>query len=114
MHMAGSILPSEDCRTLLPIAFANGVLQVERLTERETYALAWTAIDAAPVYLAAHPNGHSCRCLAERMATDTAERAEAQREYIVRCGGHAVSPDALAAALRGATFNQSDFWSNLS
>lgn len=118
MHMAGSILPSEDWQTCEPIEFAGGILRVVRVMERETYALTWAAAGAAPVNLAAHPNGHSCRSLAERMAKEegapSAEpyrSAEAQRDYILKCGGYAVPAETLAAVIMsGATFVESNFW----
>ncbi|RWE37435.1 hypothetical protein [Mesorhizobium sp.] len=111
MNMAGSLLPSEGNDTLHPVNFAGGVLQVSRFMERETYVLNWTAPNASPIKIAAHPNGYSCKELAERMAAGNPTRAEAQRAYIVACGGYAIPAEAFTKVLQGADYIHDDnFW----
>lgn len=39
--------------------------------------------------IASHPNGYSCRSLAERMVAGDSIRTMEQAEYIIACGGTA-------------------------
>ncbi|RVC71332.1 hypothetical protein EN759_00520 [Mesorhizobium sp. M00.F.Ca.ET.038.03.1.1] len=111
MNMADSLLPSEGRDTLTPIAFKGGILKVSRNMERETYVLNWTALNASPIKIAAHPNGYSCKELAERMVKGDSARAEDQRAYIVACGGYALPAEAFAKVLEGAAYvHDENFW----
>lgn len=102
MHMAGSLLPSEGHDTLDPVPFKSGILQVVRLLERETYAVTYrlTGWEAAPAFIAAHPNGYSCKELVNRITKDE-DRATAQFVYILQCGGYGVTKAYFADTLMG-------------
>lgn len=85
--IGGSLLASSDSRILQPLTGKHGTFQVRPLPELDTHAL---FLDGH--ILAMHPNGYSCRNLAERIIEVwEGRRAEAyaleQFDYILRCGG---------------------------
>lgn len=81
-HVGGSILPSNSAAILVEMSTPHGALQVRVLPDEDTHGL--YAVEGG-VLLAKHPNGFSCRVLAERVR-DGKDAAE-QADYIVRCGG---------------------------
>jgi hypothetical protein len=89
-RIGGSILPSSSPQILEPIRTPKGTLQVQELFHLDTHAL---FIDKRCV--AMHPNGFSCRSLAERIASGDEERVRKQAQYILDCGGMTIAIDAL-------------------
>lgn len=85
-NIGGSILPSSSAAILQPLKFNGGELVVVPLVERNTHALVFRR-DGTESELASHPNGFSCRSLAERIIAGDAERIAAQLKYIIDCGG---------------------------
>lgn len=85
-HIGGSILPSSDPFILSPMVLPFGTLQVRPIVELDTHGL-FHAHDRGETLLATHPNGYSCRALAERMAAGDEKRVRDQAEYIQACGG---------------------------
>lgn len=85
-NIGGSLLPSSSPEILTPIKFSAGQMQVIPDEARDTYDLVFTN-DGATTILASHPNGYSCRCLAERIAGNERHKYLEQAEYIVLCGG---------------------------
>ena len=83
-NIGGSLLPSSDSRILQPI----GKLQVKALPELDTHALFY-----GKSIVAIHPNGYSCRALAERMVEGDKKGSLEQAEYILACGGLAIKLD---------------------
>ena len=90
IHFGGSILPSSEPRILAPLTCGFGRLVVRPLPDENTYALVFMAVNGVEAVVAKHPNGYSCRALAERMAARDGERICEQAEYIVRCGGKTI------------------------
>lgn len=91
MNRAGSILPSEGYNTLIPQDFGSGKLRVVSSDQLDTYFLLLDHDQGASI-VAEHPNGHSCRALADRMVAvlqgaRPLDYALAQRQYIEDCGG---------------------------
>lgn len=76
--IGGSLLPSSDARILKPL----GNLQVRALTELDAHGLFYEGS-----LLATHPNGYSCRELAERMVAGDERRVREQAQFILDCGG---------------------------
>ncbi len=95
-NIGGSLLSSSDPRILLPIECPFGSLQVRALPDLDTHGLFLTRT-AGTILLATHPNGYSCRALAERMAAGSGERVTDQAEYIRHCGGTAIGIELLLA-----------------
>ena len=56
------------------------------MPDADTHGL-FIETDAGPCLLATHPNGYSCRALAERMVAGDAKRVREQAKYILDCGG---------------------------
>jgi hypothetical protein len=97
-NFGGSWLPSYGPDTYDVLVGLHGQLQV-RPTRRKDEADGWTL-------LAMHPNGYSCKELAERiMAVWQQQRpkeyAMQQFQYILDCGGLGRSADTLEAVLAG-------------
>ena len=94
----GSILPSSSPPILNPIDCAFGELKVRVWPDSEdTYALVLTNKNGITV-VASHPNGFPCYELARRMAFRPAEIGN-QRDYIVRCGGTALSIEEISKVM---------------
>lgn len=89
-HIGRSILPSSEPRILTPI----GDLQVRALPDLDTHALLYKGR-----MIASHPNGYSCRVLAERMVAGDKAHALAQHNYILACGGLAKTAGAIACIM---------------
>lgn len=85
-HIGGSLLPSSAPHILQRIPFASGALQVRALADLDTHALFHTH-DRGESIVAMHPNGYSCRELAERIVQRDEKRIRDQAEYIQLCGG---------------------------
>lgn len=97
-NMGGSLLPSEGHDTF-DIVTPHGVtFQVRAADEYDTYFLCVSG--TRPI--AAHPNGHSLRNLLKRMEAGDLARVEAQRQYIIDCGGLASSDRSFAYWTSGA------------
>lgn len=117
-HFGGSLLPSSDPQILRPLSGARGTLQVKPLLEIESYGL--FIEHEVPVYeggvmrqvkaqslIASHPNGYSCRNLAERMikawltpSEDLIALALDQFDYILSCGGLGVARGSMEHFIR--------------
>lgn len=84
------ILPGCEPRLLVPIVADRGTFQVFPDHGKETHVLRFNGQDVA-----SHANGYSVHALAERTVkaweTGDFSRAVAQLEYIVACGGRAVT-----------------------
>ena len=92
----------------------HGKLQVRALPETDTFGLFYMAneLEDRPdlvrgwTLLACHPNGHSCKELAQRILSawegkgDSA-RAVDQFDFILRCGGLGRSLETILAVIRG-------------
>ena len=89
-NIGGSILPSSSPQVLSPIATPKGTLQVREMLHLDTHGL---FIDSRLV--AMHPNGYSCRALAERIASGDAGAVRQQAQYILDCGGMTIAVEAL-------------------
>lgn len=94
-HIGGSILPSSDPRILTALQCARGTLQVRALPDEDTHVL---FLDDRVV--AEHPNGYSCRALAERIRDCWAGKCDAARvleqfDHILRCGGSGVRAEVV-------------------
>lgn len=117
-HFGGSILPSSDGQILQPMAGVHGTLQVKPLLEIESYGLFYTHEIQAPVggamqtimassMIASHPNGYSCHNLAQRILAAWSnpteamiDRALAQFDYILSCGGLGIVRGAMEYWIR--------------
>lgn len=93
MGMAGSLLPSHDARVLAPKEIHGEVFVIEPFESLQTYVL-----KANGSVIASHPNGYSLKELADRIAACATckeqktrgvayDRAVAQWDYILACGG---------------------------
>lgn len=100
-NIGGSLLPSSSPAILQPLDCAFGRLVVRARPAKDTHVLILVA-DGAEKELASHPNGFSCRNLAERMACGDLARIRAQASYIVACGGTAAVEDIVQTVTRGA------------
>lgn len=89
-NIGGSILPSSSPQVLEPIATPKGVFQVRGMFHLDTHGL---FVDSRLV--AMHPNGYSCRSLAERIASGDAARVRQQAQYILDCGGMTIAVESL-------------------
>ena len=89
-NIGGSILPSSSPQILEPIAPPKGVLQVREMLHLDTHGL---FVDSRLV--AMHPNGYSCRSLAEHIASGDVGRVRQQAQYILDCGGMTIAVEAL-------------------
>lgn len=87
-HIGGSILPSTP-HNLKPLECEYGTLIVSPIPKLDTHVLYLVAHDGETYLIAQHPNGYSCLCLAERLASGKMDRAKQQAEFIVACGGEA-------------------------
>lgn len=87
-NIGGSIFASNNPRILIPLDFKGGKLIVIPDHELDTHRLEFHKSDGI-IILASHPNGFSCRNLAERMIGKIDSFPEKKAEYIVRCGGTA-------------------------
>lgn len=112
-HFGGSILPSSDASTLQAQTGKWGSFQVKPILELETYGL-WHMFRAEPSpegakgaegkyyshIIAMHPNGYSCKNLADRIlmawaGERDADYAFAQFQYILDCGGMGIKPESM-------------------
>ena len=98
-NIGNSILPSSSPEVLAPLSFGSGVLQVEPNEAKDTHEL-FLIKGAERLLLASHPNGHSLRALAERMASGSGMRTQEQAEYICRCGGNTLPMPELFGLMR--------------
>ena len=91
-----------------------GRLQVRALPETDTFGLLYLAneLEDRPALtrgwtlLACHPNGHSCKDLAQRILAawegkGDGARAVDQFDFILRCGGLGRSLETILAVIRG-------------
>ena len=85
-NIGGSLLPSSDSRILQPL----GNYRVVQVPVLDTHVLLWR-----DTIVAAHPNGYSCRELAERMTANNVAHALQQHAYILACGGTALSAECV-------------------
>jgi hypothetical protein len=85
-HIGGSILSSGDAHCYKPQPFGDMMLEVKPSVEMDTHFLV-IHHTAGTSILAEHPNGHSCRALAERMIAGDADKVNQQLQYIEDCGG---------------------------
>jgi hypothetical protein len=89
-------------------------LQVRALPEADTFGLFYLAneLEDRPALtrgwtlLACHPNGHSCKGLAQRILSawegkGDGARAVDQFDFILRCGGLGRSLETILAVIRG-------------
>ena len=89
-HIGGSLLPSSNPHILAPIHASFGVLQVRALPDLDTHALFLTH-DRGECALVMHANGYSCHVLAMQMVEQNMAKAREQVQYILDCGGMAMS-----------------------
>lgn len=89
-NIGNSILPSNNDYILRPSQWNDGILQVRPLYEEDTHSLFFTK-DGTETVIASHPNGFSCRELADRIVKGDTERINHQSEFIIACGGTAKS-----------------------
>lgn len=89
-NIGGSILPSSSPQVLEPITMPKGTLQVREMPHLDTHGL---FVDSRLV--AMHPNGYSCRSLAERIASGDVGRVRQQAQYILDCGGMTIAIESL-------------------
>lgn len=94
-NIGGSILPSSAPHILTPLKTKWGVLTVVPMPDRDTHALTLDGLE-----IANHPNGFSCRALAERMESGNIERVIEQSDFIVRCGGFSIGADAIRTIMK--------------
>ena len=97
-NIGGSILPSSSPQVLSPITTPKGVLQVREMFHLDTHGL---FVDSRLV--AMHPNGYSCRSLAEYIASGDVGRVRQQAQYILDCGGMTIAVEALVWYAESAT-----------
>ena len=89
----------------------HGQLQVRALPDADTFGLFYLANPADGMtrgwtLLACHPNGHSCKELANRIlaawaGTGDGARAVDQFDFILRCGGLGRSLETILHIIRG-------------
>ena len=89
-NIRGSILPSSSPQVLSPIVTPKGTLQVRGMPDLDTHGL---FVDSRLV--AMHPNGYSCRSLAEHIASGDVGRVRQQAQYILDCGGMTIAVESL-------------------
>lgn len=111
--MTSSILPSSNHQTCDLLTGAHGQLQVRELPIGETFALFYLAnpcegrhnLKRGWTMLAVHPNGHSCRQLANRILAAWAgadgARALEQFQHILDCGGLGRTYSTILAVIDG-------------
>ncbi len=106
-NIGGSLLASSSPQILTPLEHALGALIVVEVPEDDTHALVLRQ-GGQERELARHPNGFSCRNLAERIVTvcvakeRNASWAMDQLDYILRCGGSG-DRELTASLMQGAT-----------
>jgi hypothetical protein len=100
-HFGGSLLPSGDPRILTVQDCAFGKLQVRVLSELDAYGL-FLKVDGRETMLAQHPNGYSCRELADRMIKGNEKQVREQAQYILDCGGLARNIEHIVNAMKAA------------
>jgi len=98
-NIGNSILPSSCPEILRPLKFRLGTLQVRPNEPLDTHELILTESGVETI-VASHPNGYSCRSLAERLIAGNSDRVFEQADYIVRCGGDANHAIILLACLK--------------
>lgn len=98
-NIGNSILPSSSPEVLAPLFCSFGTLEVRPEPEHDTHYLYLTNPDGLRI-IANHPNGHSLRALAERMASGSGMRTQEQAEYIFRCGGNTLPMPELFRLMR--------------
>jgi len=81
-HIGGSLLPSNDPEILTPVKVGNHTLEVRALPKLDTHKLFFDDEE-----LAEHPNGFSCKALANRIIAGDLSRVSDQANYIKACGG---------------------------
>lgn len=109
-NIGGSILPSADRTTYKPDEGLHGTFEVRPIEALDTHALMFARKDGphAGVYgeVATHPNGYSCKELANRIlkvweGTGSPERAMQQFDYILACGGLGRSKASIELLIKG-------------
>lgn len=85
--IGGSVFGSNCPEILMPLVYRGGELVVVPDEGADTHHLEFRRGGEEVKRLASHPNGFSCRLLAERMIEGSWEVVVEQAEYIIRCGG---------------------------
>lgn len=104
-NVGGSILPSNNHEVLRLKEHANGSFQVRVLKEADTHALYFKHPDNGDFcMLVSHPNGFSCDELGKRIIDvwnkkGNVDRAMAQFDYILDCGGLGVKRSSVEAII---------------
>lgn len=104
-NIGGSILPSNNREALRLKEHANGSLQVRVLKEADTHGLYFKhPADTEFILIAAHPNGFSCDELGKRIIDvwnkkGDVNRAMAQFDYILDCGGLGMKRSSMEAII---------------
>lgn len=111
-NIGGSILPSAGWDTYHTRTGANGMFQTRPLEELDTHGLYYrhgardADNDEGYVLIIAHPNGYSCDELAKRIVkawnSGDRDRAMAQFDYILTCGGKGLERDIIEGILEGS------------
>ncbi len=91
----GSVLASEDHKTLEPIRYGRFFFRVLRAPTMQSYVAGYTRQDNPTGFspLVSHPNGHSCKNLIERIVGG--KQPMEQFDYILRCGGMGISRESF-------------------
>ena len=87
-NIGGSIFASSSPEILRPLPFDGGNLIVVPDEIADTHRLEFHKGKIKTV-LASHPNGYSCRSLAEKIAAKEPDKIIKQAAYIIACGGDA-------------------------
>ncbi len=82
-NIGNSLLPSSNAQVLSPIAFSGGTLRVVPDENYNTHFLVFES-DGYRKLLAQHPNGFSCRALADRMVAGRRYRGSARADRLHR------------------------------
>lgn len=97
-NIGGSLLPSNNASILKAVETPFGTLQVRVVEQLDTHALFWRH-ERGECVIAMHPNGFSCHVLLKEMADGNLEKALKQYDYILACGGLAMSRASIANAM---------------
>lgn len=104
-----SPMNSETCSLM---SGKHGQLQIKALPDADTFGLFYLASEAEGepardwTLLACHPNGHSCKELANRILAAWAGKGDGARaidqfDFILRCGGLGRSLETILNVIRG-------------
>lgn len=102
-HVGGSLLPSNDATVLKAKTGLHGSFETRVLPDLDTHGLFFARntgeFAGSFMLIATHANGYSCDELAKRLIAawesgDT-ERALAQFDYVLACGGMGMSRDRI-------------------